>query len=94
MQYLRSSHNQGKKITQCKVHAKGKGKGNEEADKTSKQAIVMPGMTTRLPHTDYYLTISKARNFEWKREWENDTSKLHYIKLHIKKLESVNNSCR
>ena len=24
--------------------------------------------TTRLPYTDYYLTIRKARNSEWQRE--------------------------
>ena len=48
----------------------------------------MPGMTSsynynkttlyRLP--DYYWTLRMARNYEWQREWENSTSKLHYIK--------------
>ena len=38
-------------------------KGNEEAEKAAKQAIHMSAMTTtRLPHTDYYLTIRKTRN--------------------------------
>ena len=38
-------------------------KGNEEVDKAAKQAIDIPGMTTtRLPYTDFYLTIRKARN--------------------------------
>ena len=55
----------------------------------------MPGMiTTRLPHTDYYLTIRRARNSEWQREWENIISKLHYIKPHIEEWESAHNSYR
>ena len=38
-------------------------KGNKEAEK---QAIDMPGMTkTRLPYTDYFLTIKgRARNLK------------------------------
>ena len=53
-------------------------KENEEADKAAKQAIDIPGMTsTRIPYTDYYLTIRRAKNTEWQREWENITSKLH-----------------
>ena len=60
---------QGKLITLGKVLAHIVIKGNEEADKAAKQAIDMPGMTTtRLLHTDYYLTIRRARNSEWQRE--------------------------
>ena len=41
----------------------------------------MPGMTTtRLPFTDYYLTFRRARNFEWQRERESNTNKLHASK--------------
>ena len=29
--------------------------------------------TTRLPFTDYYLTIKGVRNSKWQREWENST---------------------
>ena len=55
-------HNQGKQIILCKVPAHIRIKGNEEADKAAKQAIDIPGMTTtRLPHTDYYLTIRRAK---------------------------------
>ena len=35
-------------------------KGNEEADKEAKQALDMT--TTRLPYTDYYMTIKRTRN--------------------------------
>ena len=74
----------GKKKTLCKVPAHIKIKGNEEEDNAANQAIDMPGMTlTRLPYTDYYLTIRKARNSEWQRELENRTSKLDYIKPQI-----------
>ena len=60
---LTELHNQGKQLTLCKVPAHIGIKGNEEADKAAKQAIDMPGMTTtRLPHTDYCLTIRRARN--------------------------------
>ena len=34
----------------------------------AKQAIHLSGVTTRLPLTDYYLTIGRARNSEW--PWE------------------------
>ena len=45
-------------------------KGNEEADKAAKQAIDMPGVTTtRLPYIDYYVTIWRAKNSKWQREW-------------------------
>ena len=55
----------------------------------------MPGLiTTRLPYTDYYLTIRRARTSEWQREWENSTSKLRNIKPKIEEWESVHNSCR
>ena len=50
----------------------------------------MPEMiTTKLPHTDYYLAIRRARNSDWQREWENKTSKLHYIKPRIKEWVSA-----
>ena len=49
--------------------------------------------TTRLPHTDYYLTIKRIRNSKWQKELENGTSKLHYIKPRIEEYESVHNSC-
>ena len=70
-------------------------KGNGEADKTAKQSIDMPGKTTtRLPYTDYNLTIRRARNSELQRKWENRTSKLHYITPRIKKWKCAYNSCR
>ena len=60
-------------------------KENEEANKATKQAIDMPRMaTTKLPYTNYYLTIRRASNSERQKEWENSTSMLHYIKPHIK----------
>ena len=43
---LAELHNQGKKITLCKVSAHIVIKGNEEADKAAKQEIDMPGMVT------------------------------------------------
>ena len=50
---------------------------------------------TRLPHTtDYYLTIKRDINSKGQREWENNTSKLHYIKPRIEECESARNSCR
>ena len=62
---------QDKKIKLCKVPAHMEIKGNEEADKTAKEAIYMPGVTTIvLPYTDYYLTIRKAKNSEWQSEWK------------------------
>ena len=55
----------------------------------------MPGMTTtRLPYTDYYLTIRKAKNSEWKMEWKNSNNKLQYIEPLIEEWESAHNSCR
>ena len=50
--------------------------------------------TTRLSHIDYYLAIKSAGNSEQQREWENSTSKLHYIKPCIEDWESAHNSCR
>ena len=47
----------------------------------------------RMPYTDYYLIIKRARNSEWQRKWKNNTSKLHYIKPHIKEWESAHNNC-
>ena len=66
-------HNQGKQNTLCKVTAHIEVKGNEEADKAEKQSIDMPELTT----TTDYMTIRKARNFEWQKEQEKNTSKLH-----------------
>ena len=87
-------HNQGKQITLCKVPVHTGIKGNEEADKAAKQAIDIPRMTTtKLPHTDYYLSIRKTRNSEWQRDWENSTSKINYIKPRIKEWKSAHNSC-
>ena len=43
---LAELHNQGKQITLCKVPAHIGIKGNEEADKSKKQEIYMPGMTS------------------------------------------------
>ena len=81
---------QDKKITLCKVSAHMGIIKNEEADKATKQAIDMPRVTTtRIPYTDYYLTIRRARNSKWQREWENCSSKLHYIKPHIEEKESA-----
>ena len=51
-------------IKKCKVHAHIGIKGNEEVNKV-----------TRLPYTDYFLTIKSARN----SKWQNSNSKLHYI---------------
>ena len=71
-------------IILCKVPAHIGFKGNEKADRAAKQAIDMPEMTKRRqPYTDYYLTIRRARNSKWQREWENNSSKLHCIKPHI-----------
>ena len=67
----------------------------KESDKAAKQAIYMPGISiTRLSHTDYYVTIRNARNFEWQREWENNTSKLHDIKPLIEDWETVHNEVK
>ena len=49
----------------CKGLAHIRIKGNEEANQAAKRAMDMSRMsTTRLPYTDYYLTIRRARNFE------------------------------
>ena len=86
---LEELHKQG---TLCKVSAHI---GIKEADKTAKQVIDLPGMTsTRLFHADYYQTIRRVINSKWQREWENNTSKLHYIKPHIEEWESAHNSNR
>ena len=89
---LAELHNQGKQTVLCKVLAHIGIKGTKEVYTTTKQVIDMPGITTtRLPQTNYCLTIRSARNFQWKKKWENNTSKLHYIKPRI---ESAHNSCR
>ena len=86
---------QKKQITLCKVPAHMVIKGNEEADKAAKEATDMPGLiTTRLPYTDYYQTIRRARNSEWQREWEDSTSKLKIIKPRIEEWQNTHNSCR
>ena len=55
---------QDKQVIQSKFPAHIEIKGNEEANKSAKQVIDMPGMTK-----DYKLTIRKARNSKWQREW-------------------------
>ena len=50
----------------CKIPVHIRIKRNKEVDKTAKQAIDMPGTTTRrLPYTDYNLTIKRVSNSEW-----------------------------
>ena len=67
---LTEFYDQRKQFTLSKVPEYIGIKGNEETDKAAKRAIYMPGMTiTRLPYTDYYLTIKRARNSKWQREW-------------------------
>ena len=79
----------------CKVPAHMGIKGNEEADKAAKEAIDVLGLTsTGLPYTDYYSTIRRARNSKWQRKWENNSSKLHYMKPSIEEWENVQNSFR
>ena len=76
---LAELHKQGKHIILFKIPAHIGIKGNKEADKAAKQTIDLSWMTAiRLPHTDYYLILRRARNTEWQRECENNTSKLHY----------------
>ena len=58
---LAELHNQGKLIILYKGPAHI---GNEEVDKAAKRAIDMLMVTTKVPYTDYYLTIKKARNSE------------------------------
>ena len=49
----------------CKVHVHIGMMKNEEENKAAKQAIDMPGMTTRrLLYIDYYLAIRRAKNSE------------------------------
>ena len=67
---------QDKNIILCKVSAHLEIKVKESA----KQA----NMYQELSQQDYYLTIRKAKNSEWQKEWKNSTSKLHYIKPRIK----------
>ena len=43
-------------------------KGNEEAAKRAIDILWMT--TTRLPYTDYHLTIRRATNSEWQNELE------------------------
>ena len=79
----------------CKVLAHIAIKGNEEADKAAKQIIVKPGMTTSryLIHTTTWLEGGIESSND-KGSVENSTSKLHYIKSCIEKLEFGHNSCR
>ena len=52
-----------KKNTLCKVPAHIGTEWYEEADRTAKEEIDMPWITTtRLPYTDCYLTIRRAGN--------------------------------
>ena len=44
----------------------------------------IPGMTTRLPYTDYYMTNKRDTNSEQQAESEKINSKLHFIKPCIK----------
>ena len=48
---------------------------------------------TRLSYTDYYITIRRTRNFEYQREWKNNTSRLYYIEPCIEEWETIHNSC-
>ena len=61
---LAELQNQKKQLTLCKVPTHIGIKGNEEVDKAAKRAIDMLMVTTKVPYTDYYLTIKKARNSE------------------------------
>ena len=57
--------------------------------------IDIQGVTSkRVPYIDYYFIIRRAINFEWQREWENSSSKLHYIKPSIEEWESAHYSFR
>ena len=70
-------------------------KGNKEADKATKQTIGMPRITTtRLPYTEFYLIIRRARNSELQSEWKISTSKLHFIKFHIEVWENAHSNCK
>ena len=92
---LAELHEQDKKIILYKVPAHMGNKEYKKTDKLAKEAIDLPGMTTRrLPYTDYYPTIRRVRNSKWQREWENNYFKLHYIKPCIKEWESTHNICK
>ena len=61
--------NHGKQLTLCKVPTYIRIKGNEEAEKATKQEIDIPGITTtKLHYSDYYLNIRRARSSKWQRE--------------------------
>ena len=65
---LAEFQNKNEQIVLYKVPAHIGIKENKEGDKTAKQAIDLPGMTTsKLPYTDYYLTIRRAKNCEWQK---------------------------
>ena len=66
--------------------------GDLPADKAGKEAIDMTGVTiTRLPYTDYYLTISKTRNSKWQRELEYSSSSCRQYELMLIRLCIVHN---
>ena len=66
---LTELYNHGKQLTLCKVPTYIRIKGNEEAEKATKQEIDIPGITTtKLHYSDYYLNIRRARSSKWQRE--------------------------
>ena len=69
----------------CKVLAHMKINGNETA-------VVGKGSNGychfKIPSTDHFPAIKKARNSEWQRKWDMSTSKLHNIKPNNEESES------
>ena len=67
---LTKLQNQENRLTLCKFPANI---GNKRNEKAAKQAIDIPGSemtTTRLPYTDYYLTIRRTRKSKCHSEWQ------------------------